>query len=268
MDVHDDAVPGSIQPEHSFRKNVPCRCLDDVLHELGSVAFQPQPLFLFADTFIGHGLIAEAVQTHFRLHIHQPSAGRQHHEHHAALIIEANAVCFCGSSLSDAGGSCFVHIPPELCNMGVGQTPGIHQRFQFFFLQTVVQCAHCFQRTHGATVAKSQLGNFAFLPQMSVHAVLFYGDMEHLRSGSAVNVAALCKNLLPPMFPSDPCDDPRLDGGEVCHIKTAAGFRHKSGADKLGQYQRHGVIEHFHGIRIAAANQCPCDIQIRQMVLR
>lgn len=117
-----------------FRKNVPCCCLDDVLHELGSVAFQPQPLFLFADTFIGNRLIAEAVQTHFRLHIHEPSAGRQHHEHHAALIIEANAVCFCGSSLSNAGGSCFVHIPPELCNMGVGQTPGIHQRFQFFFL--------------------------------------------------------------------------------------------------------------------------------------
>ena len=103
---------------------------------------------------------------------------------------------------------------------------------------------------------------------MPVHAVLFHGDMEHLRSGSAVNVAALCKNLLPPMFPSDPCDDPRLDGGEVCHIKTAAGFRHKGGADKLGQYQRYGVIEHFHGVRIAAADQCPCGVQIRQMVLR
>ena len=103
---------------------------------------------------------------------------------------------------------------------------------------------------------------------MPVHAVLFYGDMEHLRSGSAVNVAALCKNLLPPMLPGDPCDDPRLDGGEVCHIKATAGFRYKSGADKLGQYQRYGVIEHFHSIRIAAADQCPCGVQIRQMILR
>ena len=70
------------------------------------------------------------------------------------------------------------------------------------------------------------------------------------------------------MLPSDPCDDPRLDGGEVCHIKAAAGFRHKGGADKLGQYQRYGVIEHFHGVRIAAADQRPCGVQIRQMVLR
>ena len=102
---------------------------------------------------------------------------------------------------------------------------------------------------------------------MSVHAVLFHGDMEHLRSGSAVNVAALCKNFLPPMLSGDPRNDPCLDGREVCHIKSAAGFRHKSSADKLGQHQRHGVIEHFHGIRIAAADQCPCDVQIRQMVL-
>ena len=69
------------------------------------------------------------------------------------------------------------------------------------------------------------------------------------------------------MLSGDPCDDPCLDGREVCHIKSAAGFRHKSSADKLGQHQRHGVIEHFHGIRIAAADQCPCDVQIRQMVL-
>ena len=59
-----------------------------------------------------------------------------------------------------------------------------------------------------------------------------------------------------------------IDGREVCHIKAAAGFRHKGGADKLGQYQRYGVIEHFHGVRIAAADQCPCGVQIRQMVLR
>ena len=70
------------------------------------------------------------------------------------------------------------------------------------------------------------------------------------------------------MLSGDPRDDSRLDGGEVCHIKTAAGFRHKGGADKLGQYQRYGVIEHFHGVRIATADQCPCGVQIRQMVLR
>ena len=103
---------------------------------------------------------------------------------------------------------------------------------------------------------------------MPVHTVLFHGDMEHLRSGSAVNVATVCKNILPPMLSGDPRDDSRLDGGEVCHIKAASGFRHKGGSDKLGQYQRHGVIEHFHGVRIATADQCPCGVQIRQMVLR
>ena len=70
------------------------------------------------------------------------------------------------------------------------------------------------------------------------------------------------------MLPGDPCDDPRLNGGEVCYIKAAAGFRHKGGADQFGQHQRNGVIEHFHGIRIAAADQGSYCVQIRQMVLR
>ena len=90
---------------------------------------------------------------------------------------------------------------------------------------------------------------------MPVRTVLFHGDMEHLRSGSAINISALCKNLLPPMLPGDPCNDPRLDGREVDNIKAASGFRHKGGADKLGQYQRNGGIEHFHGARVAAADQ-------------
>ena len=126
VDVHNDAVSGSIQPEHSFCKDVPRSRLDDVLHELGAVAFQTQPLFLFTDAFIGHGLIAEAVQTHLRLHIREPSAGGQHHEHHAALVVEADAMCFCGSSLPDAGGSRPVHIPPKFSDVGIGQTPRIH----------------------------------------------------------------------------------------------------------------------------------------------
>ena len=102
---------------------------------------------------------------------------------------------------------------------------------------------------------------------MPVHAVLFHGDMEHLRSRLAVDVTTRSEQIHAPGFSRIPGDDPRLDGGEVCHIKAAAGFRHKRSADKFGQYQRHGVIEHFHGVRIAAAHQGSCGIQIRQMVL-
>ena len=40
-----------------------------------------------------------------------------------------------------------VHVPPELCDMGIGITPCIHQRFEFFFRDTHFKRAHSLERT-------------------------------------------------------------------------------------------------------------------------
>ena len=146
MDVHHDLVPRRFQPAHGFHQDVAGGGLDDVLHEFGAVALQPQPLFLFAHTFVGDGLAAIAVDAHLGLHIHQLSAGGEHDEHHAALVEEADAVRLGGDSGPDAGGGGTVYIPPELHDAGVGLPPCVHQGLQLLLGQAVVQRTHGFQR--------------------------------------------------------------------------------------------------------------------------
>lgn len=50
---------------------------------------------------------------------------------------------------------------------------------------------------------------------MSVDAVFFDRDLEHLTGAGAVNVAALGKDILPPLFTGEPRDDTSFDGAEV-----------------------------------------------------
>ena len=268
MDVHDDLVSGSVQADHGFCQNISGGSLNNVFDEFGSIAFQPCPFFLLSDTFIGDGLAAELVKSHLRLHIHQLSAGRQHNEHHAALIYEADTMGFRGGFLLDAGGGGTIHIPPQLGDERVGLSPGIHQRLQFLLRDTHVQCAHGFQCTNATTITKSQLGDLALLTEVSIDTMLLNRDMEHLAGRCTVNVAAISENLLSPLLSGKPCDDSCLDGCEVRHKKAVTGFRNECGTDQLRQHHRHRLIEHLYGFKVTAADQRTDFIQIRQMILR
>ena len=67
----DEAVGKGL---HGISQDITAYCLDDVLHEFGSVAFNPSP-FSSGSPFIGHALRAELVHTHTGLNIGEPSAG-------------------------------------------------------------------------------------------------------------------------------------------------------------------------------------------------
>ena len=59
MDMADDGT--TPQRLHSIAEDIPADALDDVLHELRAIAFEPFPLLRCADAFIGDRFPAEAV---------------------------------------------------------------------------------------------------------------------------------------------------------------------------------------------------------------
>ena len=62
---------------------IPGNALDDILHELRTVGFDPFPFPAGADAEIRDGLPAETVFTEAGLHIGQAAAGGQRNEQHA-----------------------------------------------------------------------------------------------------------------------------------------------------------------------------------------
>ena len=73
-----------------------------------------------------------------------------------------------------------VDVPPEFHDILVRISPRSDQRLQFIFGQTHLQGTHCFECADRAAVAKGEFSDFAFLPQVSVYAVLFHRNFEHL----------------------------------------------------------------------------------------
>lgn len=84
MDVTADEAVG--QCPHSVDKDVPADRLDDVLHELRTVAFNAAPLFLRVHAHVGDAFAAKAVSPDAWLHIGKPPAGRQSDEQHASRM--------------------------------------------------------------------------------------------------------------------------------------------------------------------------------------
>ena len=99
------------------------------------------------------------------------------------------------------------------------------------FSSSAVQCAHGLQRPHRASVAQSQLRDFALLPEVAVDTVLDHGDMEHLAGRSAVDISTLGEYLLPPLLPGNPGNGPRFDSRKVRHKEAASWFGNEGGAD-------------------------------------
>ena len=177
-------------------------------------------------------------------------------------------MCFRGGLTGNGAHHGAVNRPPELHDFRIRLTPCGNQSGKLVLLKPHLQSAHRFQRSHGAAVAESKFCDFAFLPQMSVDAVLFYGDAEHLRRAGAVDVLALGEYVLPPLLAGKPCDDTGFNRGEVRHNEFPVLLRHECRADQLGKGIRHVLIEHFQSVKVTDSNKPSGFGQIVQMVLR
>lgn len=155
-------------------------CLDDILHEFRTVAFEPLPFLCAADAFVGNRLTAEAILADPGLDICQTSAGGQADKQKAALVHELDAVCFGCCPEIHRFFDCPVYIPPEFGDVGIGIPPCIYQRFQLLFWNAHLQSAHRFESAHGAAVAQRQFSDLAFLTEVTVDAMLLHGYAKHL----------------------------------------------------------------------------------------
>ena len=111
--------------------------------------------------------------------------------------------------------------------MRIGLSPCIYKRLQFLFGKPHLKSAHRFQRTDRAAISESQFCDLALLSEMAVHAVLFNRNLKHLACGRTVDIAAVLKDLCPPVLSGEPGNDARLDCGEVCHIELLTISRDK-----------------------------------------
>ena len=103
---------------------------------------------------------------------------------------------------------------------------------------------------------------------MTIDSVLLHGDLEHLRGGGAIDIAALGEHFLPPGLTGQPGDDTGLNRGKVGHDELIAVFRNESRADQLRERIRHILIQHFDAVIITGANESTCLCQVREMILR
>ncbi len=76
------------------------------------------------------------------------------------------------------------------------------------------------------------------------------------------------KDLLPPCLSGKPRNDTGFNSRKVSNDKFAVTLRHKRCADQLGQRIRHIFVEHFHTLKVAAANKSTGFGKVDEMVLR
>lgn len=105
---------------HGIAEDVPADGLDDVLHELRAIAFEPFPLLCCADAFIGDGFPAEAVLAYPGLYVGKPPSAGELYEQHAALIQEADEANPHGDTFLDGCLHGGVHLPPEIDDVRIG----------------------------------------------------------------------------------------------------------------------------------------------------
>lgn len=180
---------------HGVHEDVPRNCLDDVLHELGTVGFDAFPLFCAADTLVSDGIAAKLIDPHLRLHIAELPPGGQDDEKHTASVSELDAVCFRVKPPADGGFRRIVHIPPELHDVRIRGAPCINERLKLLLGKPHLQGAHRLERADRPAIAEGEFGDLAFLPEMGVLVVFLYGNVEHRRCAGAVNIAVVRKDL-------------------------------------------------------------------------
>ena len=93
-------------------------------------------------------------------------------------------------------------------------------------------------------------------------------DFEHLAGRGAVDVAALGKDLLTPLFTGHPCDDACFNGRKVRDNELLAVSGNEGRPDQLRERVRHILIQHFDTVVVTGADKGTCLSQIREVVLR
>ena len=165
---------------HGIAEDIAGGGLNDVFHQLRTVGLQPLPFLRAADALIGDALATELVSAEFRLYIGKPPAGRKRNEKHPAPIGEPDATDLAVQMLLYGTHGGAVDVPPELNDVPVRAAPRSDQRLQFIFGKSHLQGAHCFECADRAAIAKGEFSDFALLTQVSVYAVLFHRNLEHL----------------------------------------------------------------------------------------
>ena len=92
--MHHDGT--AAEGVHCITETVTGSCLDDVFHELGTVAVEPLPFLCAADAFVGYTIAAKLVSANLGLYIGKLPTGRKNDKEHPALAGELNAVGFIG----------------------------------------------------------------------------------------------------------------------------------------------------------------------------
>ena len=264
--MHDNAA--AAQGLHSVAENIPCCGLHNVFDKFRAVGIKAFPLLGAADTFVGDTFAAELVNADLWLYIGQAPAGRESDKKHTASAGEDQTVQAGRVLIFHGFHNSTVHCPPKFDNFRIGLSPCIYQRRQLIFGQAHFNSAHCFKCADAAAVAQCQFCDFTFLTQVAVDTMLLDRHLKHLAGRSAVDIAALFKDLLSPALVCVPCDHTGLNSGKVCYKELCAISGNEGSADKLGEGVRDIFIQQFHGRKVAASDQRTSFGQIWKMVLR
>ena len=257
---HDGAAAQGL---HGIAEDVSGCGLHNVFHELWPVGIKALPFLSGTDAFIGDTLAAELVNADLGFYIGQLSAGRKRDKQHAASAGKGQSIKAGRVLILHSLHNSTVHGPPKFDNFRVCLSPCIHQRRKLIFGQAHIDSAHCLECADAAAVAERQFSDFTFLTQVAVDTMLLDRDLKHLTGRSAVDIAALFKNLLSPAFVCIPSDDTGLNRRKVSDKELSALSRDEGRADQLGEGVRYIFVEQFYGSKVTAADQPTSFGQIR-----
>ena len=209
MNVEDDPEAEDLQVEQRVRQTVTGRCLDDVLDQLAAVCPELCPAFcigavvLDVPFFIQSGIV-----------IGQPASGRDLNEQTVIFVHECQVLVFDRRLIIDGLDGSITDDGPELDDIRIGFPPHLDQ-FRIVLGIDLVTDVHGFHCLGSASVAACQRCNLAALTEVIV--LLALGDrldryVEHLRCSRLVDLPVTGKDLVCPVFMSDPCDHSCLNG--------------------------------------------------------
>ena len=177
VDVADDLT--AAEGFHGVGQDIPTHGLHDVLDKFWTVRFDPGPVLCGIDPHVGDRLSAEAVLADPGFHVREPPAGWQRNEQHAALYYKSDVANSCLAPLFNRFFDGGIHSPPVGSDVRVTAAPHVYQGLQLILRKPHIEGAHGGKSTDAAAIAKGKLGNFAFLPEVAVNAVLFNRNAEH-----------------------------------------------------------------------------------------
>ena len=266
--MHVPADEAVAQGPHGIGKDVTADSLHNVLDELRTVAFDSAPLLLGVNPHICDGLSSETVLSDPWLHVGQPASGGQGDEQHPVFHQESDVTDLGLRPLFDRVLHGGIDGPPVRGDVGIAAAPHVHQRLELVFGQAHVESAHRFKGTDAAAIAEGELGDFAFLPEVAVLAVLFHDAAKHPAGTLAINITAFAEDLSPPFLMGKMAQDPRLNRTEVADDELVAGTRNERGPDQFRQHAGDGIVQQIQHFIVTSLHQIPRLLQIVHVILR